>query len=316
MNMNKHEYSHHFPQGIVHNNNICIGAKLFNRTLSDQLSCKKGIQPQIRNMSVCIDLGGCVGMIHAMFGVGAVIQESYDLKGVILRTRSGSNFLGACIAHELDVSIVWRLWCARQQALYEKYPWTYFFRLMGMAESHICDVIGTTAKLSIQHQVLLGFVDRWARFFVHMQGENYTKALIAGAFIPLLFGALWSEHPIGGRCVDGEFPLLPRSRESDACIGNAQVIYVRACPEMTPFGTVLQMLCWKFTGLLGRRNAHFDDQFSAGQKWARNTLIPKLDKLLPLSTSETKQRIGQATADVVERCAGRFNYVDHGFCKT
>ena len=226
------------------------------------------------NPTLC--LGGCAGLHHMMFGIGAYIDEHYKLDGVNLKSISGSNFVCACMLSDVSTRSVWYCWSMRMTNLLKKYPLTYFFRLYPMTEAHTSEIL-TNGKLR-NHYVLISYMYRWKREWINefRSSLDYAKCCVAGAFIPLLVTLLRLRYYFrGSACMDGGLTCIPILNKHNVPKTDLR-IYTSG---FTKIISKFTWWIWLFKGMCSTHQ-HHKIQFETGYKYAEIYLKPALDRLL------------------------------------
>jgi len=227
-----------------------------------------------------LQLGGCAGMSHYMFGIGAYIQEHYVLgEDVRVRTISGSNYVGVSMLSSYSVESIWELWSRRLDDIVRARPWTGLLDMITVAQCHARSVLQTTqpsVQRMHQHHIRIAVLDdmatTWAR--EHTDHDDYLSAILAGAFIPGLCGRLWQWHR-NKRCVDGG-ARLPWT-QSHSCETDARTLSI-SISDQPDLSRV--RLAWMVVAGLWSRMEHHKMQYMLGYEYARNFLTPRLDALL------------------------------------
>lgn len=223
-----------------------------------------------------LQLGGCGGMLHFIFGLGAYIQEHYVLdETVTLRTISGSNFVAACMLSNRSVESIWRLWSRRLDDLVRQQPWTGLYHMMSMAKGHTAHVQSELEIRMQQHHVRIAGLDSMTTFWAHTHTDHkdYDAALLAGSFIPGLCGRLWTIYR-GQRCLDGGV-RLPYTRRRSMPLETTLSVNVVELPIFS-----YTRLVWMVLYGLWSRSTHHEWQYACGYEYAQQHLTPKLDTLL------------------------------------
>jgi len=251
---------------------------------------------------VRLQFGGCAGLNHYMFGVGAYIQEHYVLgPDVEIRTVSGSNYVGMCMLSKYSVESIWRLWSARLDDLFRSRPWTGLWALWALVEDHSREVLQKdgqrqTLERYRQHSIriaLLGvMVTKWFRD--HRSHEDYLSAIFAGSFLPGLCGGMWRLYR-GYRCLDGGLRLPRTSRGSRSTPDHPErtlSISVWDCRTLSR-----RRLAWMAGSGLWCGSAQHAFQFSHGYAHARDVLAPRLETLLPHQSHRLPEISGEVRWD-------------------
>jgi hypothetical protein len=227
---------------------------------------------------VTIRMGGCAGLHHYMFGIGAYIQEHYVLgTDLCLQSVSGSNYVMASMLSNHSVESIWRLWSHRLDDIVTHRPWTCYFHMFSVAEQNTREVIQATVGLDQmkQHQVRVCLLDRMQTVWVndHTDAEDYLSAILAGSFLPGICGYLWRRYR-HHRCIDGGMRLR--------CTPVADTTKTISISVFE--GKTLSRYRWRLwwmalVGLWSCR-AHHQVQYAHGYAHARDILRPQLDALL------------------------------------
>jgi hypothetical protein len=220
-----------------------------------------------------------------MFGVGAYIQEHYEMDNtVLIRTISGSNYVGVSMLSNRSVESIWRLWSSRLDDLVKTRPWTGLYHMISMATHHtreLVEVCVDSEQRMQQHHIRIGTLDTMKTDWVttYVDSQDYASAMLAGAFIPGLCGRLWQWHR-HKRCVDGgiRLPCTP-SRTSPPSSVKSLSISVLDNPSFTWYH-----LLWMLVAGLWSRLPHTRMQYAAGYVFARDHLVTRLDTLLTRRT--------------------------------
>ena len=258
-----------------------------------------------------IQLGGTAGLNHYMFGIGAYIQEHYELNSgsVLLRTISGSNYVAASMLSPYSVRSIWRLWSKRLDDLATRRPWTGLWYMIRMMQHHSRQVVSTIPSARQQmHHIRIGNLSRMSNEWEcsHTDDDAYLSAIHAGAFIPLICGWFWRSHR-GLWCVDGGLPL-PYTPRRLCDLSNAERtinISVVDCRSLFK----LQLLFSAVHGIWSRR-AHHIYQYRHGYAHAKSVLRPRLDALLTRRPHRfiLPEMTGELTWNI---STNRFNSPDH-----
>lgn len=233
-----------------------------------------------KEMVKTLQFGGCVGMNHYMFGIGAYIQEHYVLDDdVRVRTISGSNYVGASMLSAFSVESIWELWSSRLDDMVKTRPWTGLYHMIAMTQGHMPSVLqpgSHSLERMKQHHIRIAVLDHQETIWAHDHTdlEDYTSAILAGAFIPGLCGRLWHWYR-HQRCVDGGVRLpWTQSHASDPRHSTLS-ISVMDHPDLSWF-----RLAWMLVAGLWSRMPHLKMQYMLGYAYARDVLTPRLDTLL------------------------------------
>lgn len=232
-------------------------------------------------MTPVLQMGGCAGLHHYMFGVGAYIQEMYVLDNTVnVQPISGSNFVGAAMLSDRSVESIWKLWSARLDDLVQRRPWTGLYHLGTIMEHHTRDVVrqaSPSVERMQQHYIRVSVLDRMKTrwYHLHIAHADYVSAMCAGAFIPVLLGGLWTWHR-NKRCIDGGV-RLPWTTASKPRGGKNSTLSISITDSKT-FST-FHLLWMAFYGIWSRA-AHHRSQFAHGYAHAQSVLKPALDALL------------------------------------
>lgn len=252
---------------------------------------------QMSKPSVTIQLGGCAGLNHYMFGVGAYIQEHYILgEEVQIQTISGSNYVGMCLLSGFSVESIWRLWSHRLDALFRSRPWTGLWEMCSMMEDHSRECVQKDfaqyssleryGQHSIRIALLNRMVTRWFRAPDSL--EDYLSAIFAGAFIPGICGRWWRLHR-GHRCVDGglRLPWTPRSTRPATPCPRTVSVSVWDCRTLSRARLAFLAVYGLWCGADQHRI-----QFAHGYIHAQTVLGPRLEELLPRRTLPLPEMTG------------------------
>ena len=230
-----------------------------------------------------IQLGGTGGMNHYMFGVCAYIQEKYIIDDtVILRTVSGSNYVGAALLSEFSVYSIWRLWSKRLDHLVISRPWTGLWYMIHMVRHHSQQILSSIpTNKRHQHYIRICSLSHMSTRWVNdnKDDDTYLSAILAGGFVPLICGWLWTNY-MGEKCIDGAISL-PFHRRREIRNKDREIsVSVWNCPDTS----MLQILNMVVQGIWSRRK-HHKDQFKRGYSYADSVLRPRLDLLLERRTT-------------------------------
>ena len=224
-----------------------------------------------------IQLGGCAGAHHYMFGVGAYIEESYIIDtSTRLRSISASNFVCAAILSTRSTRSISQLWSRRLADLRRHRPWTGLYYLSAMMEDHIRHVLQfCTLERSKQHHIRITVLDTLRSIWAHDHTNllDYCNALQAGAFLPGICGRFWYMFR-NRRCVDGGLPKIQFYRNKPAVVDTIS-ISVFDSPTISKW-----YMLWLIVYGIWSSTGHHDLQFALGYAHARDVLQPSLDKLL------------------------------------
>lgn len=170
-----------------------------------------------------LQFGGCAGMNHYMFGVGAFIQEHYELdEELLIRTISGSNYVGMSMLSDWSVEGIWKLWSSRLDDLVKTRPWTGLYHMSAMVEQHTRGVVQAcahTPQRRDQHHIRVAMLDSMKTVWVcqYTGATDYVDTISTGAFIPGLCGRLWRRYR-NHWCLDGGVRLPCTSRADPTAV--------------------------------------------------------------------------------------------------
>ena len=104
-------------------------------------------------------LGGTGGLVHMMFGIGAFIEDHYDIENVNWKSISGSNYVVTSLCSKYSkysTSSIWKLWSLRQADLKHRYPLIFFFKLYKMIHAHTLSIL--TQNQQFANYILISFL--------------------------------------------------------------------------------------------------------------------------------------------------------------
>lgn len=245
-------------------------------------------------------MGGTGGLVHMMFGIGAFIEDHYDIENVNWKSISGSNYVVTSLCSKYSTSSIWKLWSLRQSDLKHRYPLTFFFKLYKMIHAHTQSIL--TQNQQFANYILISFLYQRKREWVHdfRSATDYVDCVVGGSFIPLVVGMLQMHSTFRKQgCIDGGvgmFPIVKRDQvpKTDLTISTKQ--FTKSISQWTVF-------MWIVCGIYSSHQHHVL-QYNTGYEHARVHLKDQLDQLLPLRSDEVDYQV--ATGDVRWNGSGFF----------
>lgn len=221
-------------------------------------------------------------MNHFMFGVAAYIQENYHVHDdVVVRTVSGSNYVGMSLLSGISVRSIWELWSDRLDDMVRHRPFWGILNMFSMVEHHTIEVlqrINLSSSRRNQHHVRVSILDTLQSVWIseHADKESYISAILSGSFIPFLCGFLWRKHD-GKRCIDGgiRLPATTSRKYGNTIRENTLSISIW---DNLEFGKLLTVW-YVIRGLWSRKSVHHI-LYNSGYQHAKLRLKSQLDRVM------------------------------------